>query len=67
MHKIRALCPLIRTETLKKATAGRRRERLRQDLLRSYFLGLTLRDLDLYLKSKFREIMPLDGLSMGIL
>ncbi len=28
MHKIRALCPLIRTETLKKATAGRRREQL---------------------------------------
>ncbi len=23
MHKIRALCPLIRTETLKKVTAGR--------------------------------------------
>ncbi len=36
MHKIRALCPLIRTETLKEATAGRRRERLRQNLLRSY-------------------------------
>ncbi len=36
MHKIRALCLLIRTETLKKATAGRRRERLRQNLLRSY-------------------------------
>ena len=28
MHKIRALCPLIRTETLKKATAGRGREQL---------------------------------------
>ena len=28
MHKIRALCLLIRTETLKKATAGRRREEL---------------------------------------
>ncbi len=36
MHKIRALCPLIRTEPLKKATTGRRRERLRQNLLRSY-------------------------------
>ncbi len=27
MHKIRALCLLIRTETLQNATAGRRRKR----------------------------------------
>ncbi len=32
MHKIRALCPLIRTETLKKATAGRGKyEQLQMD------------------------------------
>ena len=31
MHKIRALCLLIRTETLQKATAGRGRRRLQQE------------------------------------
>ncbi len=36
MHKIRALCLLIRTETLQKAATGRGHERLGQNLLRSY-------------------------------
>ncbi len=31
MHKIRALCLLIRTETLQNATAGRGRRRLQQE------------------------------------
>ncbi len=32
MHKIRALCILIRTETLQNATAGRGRRRLQNDI-----------------------------------
>ncbi len=39
MHKIRALCLLIRTETPQKAFAGRGHKRLGQNLLRSYVIA----------------------------
>ncbi len=36
MHKIRALCLLIRTETLQKAAAGRRRKRFKRGGVNGY-------------------------------
>ncbi len=58
MHKIRALCPLIRTEPLQNATSGRRHERLQQGgvngydsqaITGDYFLMLAFSTITLYL------------------